>query len=94
MHKRHNHIYSEVWLYVAVITSLKLISGECCHVCMSASPEYHVLLTVMNEVSQEHNQLVVCYTPHRLLIITLKRHHIWTIYSQGYISRIVWTEWL
>jgi len=26
MHKRYNHIYSEVWLYVAVITSLQLIN--------------------------------------------------------------------
>jgi len=54
-HKRYNDTYSEVWLYVVVITSLKLINGECCHVCVSASPEYHVLLTVMNELSQEHN---------------------------------------
>jgi len=49
MHKRYNDIYSEVWLYV--ITSLKLINGECCHICMSASPEYHLLLTAMNELS-------------------------------------------
>lgn len=51
MYKRYNNIYSEVWLYVAVITSLKLINGECCHICMSASPEYHILLTAMNELS-------------------------------------------
>jgi len=51
MHKRYNHIYSQVWLCVPVLTSLKLINGECCHVCTSASPEYHVLLTVMNELS-------------------------------------------
>jgi hypothetical protein len=85
MHKRYNHIYSEVWLHVAVITSLKLISGKCCHICMR---EYHVLFTVTNELSQEHNWVVVCYTPQSRLIITLKSHHIWTIYSKGYMTKL------
>jgi hypothetical protein len=31
----------------------------------------------------------MCYTQNGWLIITFKRHHMWTLYSKGYIGKIV-----